>query len=87
MDDDLEVLRRLGELNRLGRPLFVALSRKDFLGAVLAGSWGDRAAANEREWATAAATALAVVEGAALVRLHDRTALDALRVAAAIAGG
>ena len=60
VDDDLEILRRLGELRELGRPLFVALSRKDFLGAVLAGSWEDRVAAAEREWATAAATALAV---------------------------
>ena len=34
VDDDLEILRRLGELRELGRPLFVALSRKDFLGAV-----------------------------------------------------
>ena len=53
VDDDLEILRRLGELRDLGHPLFVALSRKDFLGAVLAGSWEDRAAATEREWATA----------------------------------
>src|SRR5688500_18450405 len=29
VDDDLELLRRLGELRQLGRPLFVALSRKD----------------------------------------------------------
>ena len=40
VDDDLEVLRRLDELRELGRPLFVALSRKDFLGAVLAGILG-----------------------------------------------
>ena len=84
--DDLEILRRLDELHALGRPLFVALSRKDFLGAVLAGSWEGRAPAAEREWATAAATALAVASGAELVRLHDRTALDALRTAAAIRG-
>jgi dihydropteroate synthase len=82
--DDLEILRRLDELHALGRPLFVALSRKDFLGAVLAGSWQERAPAREREWATAAATALAVDAGAELVRLHDRSALDALRTAAAI---
>lgn len=85
VDDDLEVLQGLGELRELGRPLFVALSRKDFLGAVLAGSWEQRAPAEEREWATAAATALAVAAGAEMVRLHDRTALDALRVSAAIA--
>jgi dihydropteroate synthase len=82
--DDIEILARLGELRSLGRPLFVALSRKDFLGAILAGSWEDRAPAAEREWATAAATALAVSAGAEVVRLHDRSALDALRVAAAI---
>ena len=86
VDDDLEILRRLGELRELGRPLFVALSRKDFLGAVLAGSWEDRAAPAEREWATAAAASLAVAEGAEMVRLHDRSALDALRTAAAIGG-
>jgi dihydropteroate synthase len=86
VDDDLEILRRLGELRDLGRPLFVALSRKDFLGAVLAGSWEGRAAAAEREWATAAAAALAVAAGAEMVRLHDRSALDALRTAAAIGG-
>src|SRR5262249_46817258 len=64
--DDLEVLRRLGELHELGRPLFVSLSRKDFLGAVLAGSWERRFPAIEREWATDAAVALAVAAGAQL---------------------
>jgi dihydropteroate synthase len=87
VDDDLEILRRLGELGDLGRPLFVSLSRKDFLGAVLAGSWEDRAPATEREWATAAATTLAVASGAHLMRLHDASALDAMRVADRIAHG
>jgi dihydropteroate synthase len=82
--DDLEVLRRLGELRSLGRPLYVSLSRKDFLGAVLAGSWEERLPADEREWGTASATALAVVEGADLLRLHDPSALQALRIAGAI---
>jgi dihydropteroate synthase len=83
--DGVEVLAHLGELRRLGRPLFVALSRKDFLGALISGSWKERAPAGEREWATVAATSLAVAAGAEVVRLHDRSALDALRVAAAIA--
>jgi dihydropteroate synthase len=80
----VEIIRRLGELRELGRPLYVSLSRKDFLGAVLAGSWEERAPAGDREWATAAATTLAVVAGADLLRLHDRSALQAMRVAAAI---
>jgi dihydropteroate synthase len=83
--DNLEVLRRLPELRELGRPLFLALSRKDFLGAVVAGSWEGRVRAEEREAATLAATAIAVAEGAEVLRLHDPTALDAMRTAAAIA--
>ncbi|MGH2953576.1 MAG: dihydropteroate synthase [Solirubrobacterales bacterium] len=85
VDDDLELVRRLGELRELGHPLFVALSRKGFLGAVLAGSWEERAPAEEREAATLAAATLATLAGAAVLRLHDRSALDAVRVAAAIA--
>ena len=85
VDDDLEILGRLEELRALGRPVYLALSRKDFLGAVLGGSWDDRVPAERREWATAAATALAVADGAELLRLHDASALDALRVAEAIA--
>jgi dihydropteroate synthase len=82
--DGLEIIRRLVELKELGRPLYVSLSRKDFLGVVLSGSWEKRAPAADREWATAAATALAVAAGADLLRLHDSSALQAMRIAAAI---
>ena len=82
---DLEVLRRLGELRSLGLALYVSLSRKDFIGAVLAGSWEGRLAASEREWGTAAALALAVRGGADVLRIHDRSSLQAVRVAGRIA--
>ena len=85
VDDDLEILRRIDELRELGRPLFMAISRKDFLGSVLAGSWERRLGPEEREGATLAVTALAAAAGAELFRLHDPSALDAMRVAAAIA--
>jgi dihydropteroate synthase len=84
--DGALVLRRLGELHSLGRPLYVSLSRKDFLGALLSGSWESRAPAAEREWATAAAATLAAAAGAQIHRLHDPSALQAVRVAARIAG-
>ncbi len=80
-DQDLEILRRLGELRSLGLPLYVSLSRKDFIGAVLAGSWEGRLPAGEREWGTVAAVALAVREGADILRIHDRSSLQAMRVA------
>jgi dihydropteroate synthase len=84
VDDDLEILRRLGELRELGCPLYLSLSRKDFLGAVLAGSWEGRLGAEEREWATVAAASLAIAAGALILRLHDRSSLQALRVAGRI---
>jgi dihydropteroate synthase len=86
-EQDLEVLRRLGELGELGMPLYVSLSRKDFIGAVLAGSWEDRLPAAEREWGTVATVALAVRAGADILRVHDRSSLQAVRVAGAIREG
>jgi dihydropteroate synthase len=84
---DLEILRRLGELRELGLPLYVSLSRKDFIGAVLAGSWEERLPATEREWGTVAAVAMAVRAGADILRIHDRTSLQAIRVAGEIRAG
>jgi dihydropteroate synthase len=81
---DLEILRRLGELRSLGLALYVSLSRKDFVGAVLAGSWEQRLGPSEREWGTVAAVALAVREGADILRIHDRSSLQAMRVAGQI---
>jgi dihydropteroate synthase len=83
-EQDLEILRRLGELRALGLPLYVSLSRKDFIGAVLAGSWEERLPASEREWGTVAAATLAVREGADVLRIHDRSSLQAMHVAAEI---
>ncbi|MGN6815634.1 MAG: dihydropteroate synthase, partial [Solirubrobacterales bacterium] len=83
-EQDLEIMRRLGELRALGLPLYVSLSRKDFIGAVLAGSWEERLPAREREWGTVAAVTMAVREGADILRIHDRTSLQAMRVAAEI---
>ncbi|MBS1678572.1 MAG: dihydropteroate synthase [Actinobacteria bacterium] len=79
-EQDLEVMRRLGELRALGLPLYVSLSRKDFIGAVLAGSWEERWPAGEREWGTVAAVTLAVREGADILRIHDRSSLQAMRL-------
>jgi dihydropteroate synthase len=86
-DQDLEIMRRLGELRALGLPLYVSLSRKDFIGATLAGSWEERWPAGEREWGTVAAVALAVREGADILRIHDRSSLQAMRLAGAVSRG
>jgi dihydropteroate synthase len=83
-EQDLEILRRLPELRSLGPALYVSLSRKDFIGAVLAGSWEGRLPAGEREWGTVAAVALAVRGGADVLRVHDRSSLQAVRVSGRI---
>jgi dihydropteroate synthase len=86
-EQNLEILRRLGELRALELPLYVSLSRKDFIGAILAGSWEDRWPAERREWGTVAAVTLAVRAGADILRIHDRSSLQAMKMVALIAHG
>lgn len=86
VDDNIKLVRRMGELRDLGRPVMAAISRKDFLGAIVAGSWEERVGADERGAASLAAVALATAQGVEILRLHDPDALDAMNVAAAIAG-
>lgn len=75
---DLRILAGLGRLRSLGRPLCVGVSRKSFLGALL-----DRPDPGDRLAGSLAATAAAVLAGAAVVRTHDVPATrDAVRVAA-----
>ena len=62
-----------------------AQREQQILGAILAGAWEERLKPEAREAASVAATALAVADGAELLRVHDRSALDALRVAERIA--
>ncbi len=77
---DLEVLARLGDLRGLGRPVCIGVSRKSFIGALL--NQDDPA---ERLVGSLAATAVAVVKGAHLIRTHDvAETSQAVRVAEAI---
>jgi dihydropteroate synthase len=75
------VLRRLDALRALGRPLLLAVSRKDFLGAIVG-----RTPA-ERDAATLAAVGFAADAGAEIVRVHDvAAAADFLAVRAVLRG-
>ena len=80
---DCEVLRRLAELRTLDRPLLVGLSRKSFIGEVLG-----QADPGERLVGSLAATAIAVVNGAHLIRTHDvGPTREAVRMAEALRSG
>jgi dihydropteroate synthase len=79
--ESVEVLRRLPELRSLARPLMLAVSRKDFVGALT------RRAPSERLAGTLAAVDAAAEGGAALLRVHDVAATaDFLSVRAALHG-
>jgi dihydropteroate synthase len=65
-EENLEVLRRLGELRAFGRPLLVGTSRKSTIGKVLGGLLE-----NDRLEGTAATVALSIAQGADIVRVHD----------------
>ena len=65
-EQNLELLRRLGELRDLGLPLLIGTSRKSTIGAVLGG-----VPVQERLLGTAATTALAIAAGVDIVRVHD----------------
>ena len=72
-----EILARLDEFAELGRPLLAGPSRKSFL----AGPLGAAVPPAERDWATAAAVAAAVLAGAHIVRVHAvRQMLQVVRV-------
>jgi dihydropteroate synthase len=62
---NLEILRRLGEFKALGRPILVGPSRKAFIGNVTG------LPVDARLEGTLAAIAIAVHNGADIVRVHD----------------
>lgn len=74
---DVGVLAGLRALRELRRPICVGVSRKSFVGAIV-----ERVATGERLAGSLAATAIAVVNGAAIIRTHDvAETRDAVRVA------
>jgi len=80
---DCEILRRLSELRTLGCPILVGLSRKSFIGHLLG-----RQDPADRLPGSLAATAVAVLNGAHLIRTHDVGATrDAIRMAEALRQG
>jgi dihydropteroate synthase len=78
---NFELLRGLGELATLGRPLVVGTSRKAFIGR------SDGSAADQRLGGTIATSVLAAAAGADVLRVHDVREMDqALRVTSAVLG-
>ncbi len=63
---NLEIMSRLHEFRSVGNPILIGLSRKAFIGKIL-----NDASPLSRLEGTAAAVAIAIMNGANIVRVHD----------------
>jgi len=82
VEHNLEIVRRLRELRSLGQPVLLGPSRKSTIGKVL------DLPPEERLEGTLAIIALAIANGADMVRVHDvRPAVRAARMADAVVRG
>ena len=76
-----QLLQQLSELDRLGHPLLVGVSRKTFLGTLLAAPGGGSRAAKDRDDATTALTTVLAQHPVWGVRVHAvRASRDAIAV-------
>jgi dihydropteroate synthase len=76
---NLTLVAQLRSFEQFECPLLVGVSQKAFLGQLV------NRPVQERQWATAAAVAMAVDRGARILRVHDvKTMKDVVQVAAAI---
>jgi dihydropteroate synthase len=70
VEHNIEILRRLGELRGLGCPIVIGTSRKFFIGR-LGSPHTEPLPVHERLEGTIASNAIAVLQGAQIVRVHD----------------
>ena len=81
VEQNFELIRRLGELTALGRPVLVGISRKSSLGKLL----GDPDATTGSVAASVGAAVAAYERGATILRVHDvREHVEALTAARAV---
>ena len=62
---DIEIIQRLRELKKFGKPVLIGTSRKSLIKMVL------KLPANDRVEGTAATVAISIANGADIVRVHD----------------
>jgi dihydropteroate synthase len=83
-EENYPLLAHFGELQQMGFPLLAGVSRKSFIGRMLARD-GKDALVSERRYGTLAAEVALILKGAHMIRTHDvRSAVEAVQVADAI---
>ncbi len=82
VEHNLQIIKRLGQLKSLGKPILLGTSRKSFIGKVL------DLPVRQREEGTAATLTCGILQGAQIVRVHEVAAMgrvvrmtDAIRTA------
>jgi len=84
-EQNYPLLRRFDELHQLRYPLLAGVSRKSFVGRMLARN-GTDPSVDERLYGTLATETVAILKGAHLIRTHDvRSSIDAAHVADVVA--
>ena len=82
--ENYPLLARFGQLQEIGFPILVGVSRKSFIGRTLAKD-GQDARGDQRLFGTLAAETALIVEGAHIVRTHDvKASVETARIADAI---
>ena len=92
LEENYPLLAHFGDLQQMGFPLLAGVSRKSFIGRMLAGvgkgdgkNDGKDAEIADRLYGTLAAETALILKGAHIIRTHDvRSAVEAARVADAI---
>lgn len=83
-EENYPLLAHFAELQQMGFPLLAGVSRKSFIGRLLARD-GKDAEVGARTYGTLAAETALILKGAHIIRTHDvRLAIEAARVADAI---
>jgi dihydropteroate synthase len=84
-EENYPLLRRLDEFHQLRYPLLAGVSRKSFVGRMIARD-GNDAAVGDRTYGSAATETVAILKGVHVIRTHEvRACRDAARVADIVA--
>ena len=65
-EQNITILRNIGEFKKMGYPLLIGTSRKSFIGRIL-----DQPEPQKRVWGTAGSCSYAITQGADILRVHD----------------
>jgi len=80
LSHNIELLKNINVIIKLGYPVLAGISRKRMIGQIL-----DERSADQRLYGSLAAAVIAAMKGASILRVHDvRATVDAMRVTTAV---